>query len=76
MFRGSVDDVYKLNFPGIYSSDRAANAPKTGYVTYVCILQNNDSKYPIIFGLAMDGGIWNCWKTTSGSFSNWRRIDI
>ena len=60
---------------GIYASDTAANAPRSGYVTYVCVLQNNDSSYPIVFGLAITGEIYNCWKTTSGEFSSWRRID-
>lgn len=76
VFRGRVDDVHSLVQNGIYASDGAANAPTPGYVTYICILQNNDSKYPIIFGLALNGAIYNCWKTTSGSFSSWRRIDV
>lgn len=76
VFRGRVNDVHNLKQNGIYASDSAANAPTTGYVTYICILQNNDSKYPIIFGLALNGAIYNCWKTTSGSFSSWRRIDV
>lgn len=75
VFRGRVNDVHNLRQMGVYTSDSAANAPISGYVTYVCVLQNNDPKYPIIFGLAIDGSIWNCWKTTSGSFSSWRRID-
>lgn len=76
VYRGRVNDVHNLRQMGIYSSDSAANAPQSGYVTYVCILQNNDSKYPVIFGLCLSGPIYNCWKTTSGSFSSWRRIDV
>lgn len=75
VYRGRVNDVHNLRQMGIYSSDSAANAPQSGYVTYVCILQNNDSNYPVIFGLCLSGPIYNCWKTTSGAFSSWRRID-
>ena len=75
VFRGRVNDVHNLRQMGIYASDSAANAPRSGYFTYVCVLQNNDSNYPIVFGLAITGEIYNCWKTTSGSFSSWRRID-
>lgn len=76
VFRGQINDVHNLRQMGIYSSSNAAHSPQAGYVTYVCILQNNDPSYPIIFGLSITGAIYNCWKNTSGSFSDWRRLDV